>query len=651
METPAPIPTGPTDHDIRVPRNVLYAQEPWYCLGLFIFIIGAFQWGSFLHSKFARRRQVKAEESDPESASSARARGFALRRLPLAVVNTYRVVAFRWTLEIGESYTLNVAEVFVTAAYIIFLYVWAFMNTKDVEGYNLDLTYWCNRAGTLGSAQFPLITALGTKNNLVSLVTGIGYDKLNYIHRMMSRVVLILLWVHAGSEVIYSAPIGPMLVEAWVRCGIVAIVALTLLCVVSIRPVRAGAYEFFFYAHFFMVLIFLICAYFHTYGMMTFYIYPCFVIWGLDRLVRLIRLVVFNHSYFGLRSGSTLDATPELVSENCVRLRFRRPAHFRWTPGQTAYLIMPGVSRLPFEAHPFTIASFDSKLFDSVDAQECKSKVRFEPGTGRELAEHALGASTPFWKDVVFFINVRAGFTARLKEAALKGGKVKVFVDGPYGSTPDLGSFDTSILIAGGSGVSYILPTFLNVIEQVRNGKSDCRRVVFIWSVRDADHVQWIDETLIRAIQLAPPSLTISIQIHVTGTPASIAPLVREKAGTDADADTDDREMHLKSVHTGSENGKDSETDRDSETRGSEKTKDTFLAMDAVKVEQGRVNLPELLREEVELAAGRMSVSVCGSQGIVRSVRRGLRFPVSSPSNVLNGGPSVTLHIESFGYA
>jgi len=32
----------------------------------------------------------------------------------------------------------------------------------------LDITYWCNRSGALAASQFPLITALGTKNNAVS---------------------------------------------------------------------------------------------------------------------------------------------------------------------------------------------------------------------------------------------------------------------------------------------------------------------------------------------------------------------------------------------------------------------------------------------------------------------------------------------------
>jgi predicted ferric reductase len=140
-----------------------------------------------------------------------------------------------------------------------------------------------------------------------------------------------------------------------------------------------------------------------------------------------------------------MDATAELLSDDFVRLRFHRPSHFHWAPGQTAYLIMPSVSRLPFEAHTFTIASFDSDLFSTLGEQKPQS----EKPTQTSLAERSLGSSTPFWKEVVFFINVRKGFTARLKEAALKGDKVKVLLDGPYGPSPNMGLYDTCVLIAG----------------------------------------------------------------------------------------------------------------------------------------------------------------------------------------------------------
>jgi ferric-chelate reductase len=91
--------------------------------------------------------------------------------------------------------------------------------------------------------------------------------------------------------------------------------------------------------------------------------------------------------------------------------------------------------------------------------------------------------------------------------------------------------------------------------------------------------------------------------------------------------------------------------------------------MESVKLQNGSPDLSALLRDDVELATGRMSVSdqssspqlqikiipilllVCGSQTIVRSICGALQFPVCSPLSAANGGPSVTLHIESFGYA
>ncbi|KAJ8584100.1 hypothetical protein M405DRAFT_747592, partial [Rhizopogon salebrosus TDB-379] len=45
---------------------------------------------------------------------------------------------------------------------------------------------------------------------------------------------------------------------------------------------------------------------------------------------------------------------------------------------------------------------------------------------------------------------------------------VRAFVDGPYGPSLNLVSYDTSVLIAGGSGVSYTLPILLDIVECVR---------------------------------------------------------------------------------------------------------------------------------------------------------------------------------------
>lgn len=612
-------PFSEADINLLIDENSSYPQQVWYTLATFLFVVGCFQWGLFLHSKFARRGH---HASDEETAITNGVRHkFSLRRIPLAVINFYRVVAFRWTLEIGQSYTLNMAEVFVTVAYIALLLIYAFINTTSVEGQKLDITYWCNRIAILASSQFPIVTALGTKNNLVSLVTGISYDRLNYIHRMMARTCFMLLWVHGAGQLVSYPYFREALSEAWLRAGITAMVAFSILIIVSLRPVRTGAYEVFFYTHFLGVLIFLVGGYFHTkvsHG--SYWIWPAFVFWAFDRFIRAVRLVVFNHSYFGFKSGSgTMDATTEMLSEDVVRLRLHRPPHFHWSPGQTAYLIMPSVSTLPFEAHPFTIASIDSSLLSTASAED-------------QSSGEVLKSGAPFWKELVFLVNVQGGFTKKLKEVAAKKETVKVFVDGPYGPSPDLGSYDTSVLVAGGSGVSYILPVFLNVIERVRQGKSSCTRVVFIWSIRGAEYVQWIEETLIKAVQLAPPSLAVSIRIFITASSST----------TQSNSSREDNSSIP------------SPTEKDSPEHVVIRRNSlslSFLSLRGVRMESGRPNLDALLKEEVNRTSGRMSVSVCGSQGMARAVRHALRFPVSGPSSILSGGPSVTLHVESFGYA
>ncbi|OJA09419.1 hypothetical protein AZE42_03069 [Rhizopogon vesiculosus] len=631
---------------LLAPRDLGYPEQVWYALASFLFVVGCFQWGSFIHSKFAKRRRL---EPDEETASNHihRKHEYSLRRVPLAFINFYRVVAFRWTLEIGQTYIFNMAEVFITLAYIALLVTYSCINGTSVKGSKLPSPFWSSRVAVVAISQFPILTVLGTKNNFVSLVTGISYDrvgvlnyfiifhqrltldaKLNSIHRMMARACFALLLIHSVSEAYNYPHFGSTLDGGWLRVGIAAMVAFSILIIVSLRPIRLEAYELFFYTHFFAVLIFLIGGYYHTSASnQSVWVWPSFVFWAFDRFVRVVRLVVFNHSYFGFKSGSgTMDATAELLSENVVRLRLCRPQHFHWSPGQSAYLIIPSVSTLPFEAHPFTIASVDSNLF-STTAPEYPS----ESDTNKDI--QASASSAPHWKELVFLITVQKGFTKKLKAVAVRRGQVKVFIDGPYGPSPDLNSYDACVLVAGGCGVSHTLPVFLSVIERVRNGESSCSRVVFIWSIREAAHVQWIEETLIKAVRLAPSSLTISIRIFITGSAATSQPDLSSK---DNPAFSLPDSMEKNGIHKPSD--------------ASLAELSSLGTVGTIKV-HGRPNLDALLKEEINMASGRMSVTVCGPHGIARAVRHALRFPECGPSNILNGGPSVTLHVASFGYA
>lgn len=163
------------------------------------------------------------------------------------------------------------------------------------------------------------------------------------------------------------------------------------------------------------------------------YVYPGFIFWALDRLLRLGRLSSINLLSSPHPSGTVVStSTIECISRDTVRLSVKRSRNIAssWKAGQHFFLIAPGISTLPWEAHPFTPATIADES-NSLSDSSSDRNVQLD-----------------------FIIRGRDGFTAKLlRRASLKEGaqpvSSMVLVDGPYGHPPELGVFDTAILIAG----------------------------------------------------------------------------------------------------------------------------------------------------------------------------------------------------------
>ncbi|KAJ3765256.1 hypothetical protein FB446DRAFT_625068, partial [Lentinula raphanica] len=52
------------------------------------------------------------------------------------------------------------------------------------------------RFGWITASQLPFVYAFGTKNNVLGMFLGIGYEKINFMHRHAGRIVLIAVNVH-----------------------------------------------------------------------------------------------------------------------------------------------------------------------------------------------------------------------------------------------------------------------------------------------------------------------------------------------------------------------------------------------------------------------------------------------------------------------
>lgn len=151
--------------------------------------------------------------------------------------------------------------------------------------------------------------------------------------------------------------------------------------------------------------------------------------------------MILNRLWAVVRSptASNLPATATLtlLTPSTLMVSFQTPSpHLTWSAGQHFYVVMPGMSRLPWEAHPFTATTIPARA-----------------GHGTESGE------------LTFIVRVRDGFTKEMKEQMDKERKVrglgveeackievKAAVEGPYGESIDMSRYNAVVIIAGEFG-------------------------------------------------------------------------------------------------------------------------------------------------------------------------------------------------------
>ena len=114
--------TSPTDEDIYDLHIASYPNRVWFCIAGVILCVTLCRFTSLL---------CKIRGDTLPLARSCTRGVVQYRRLPTAMLDAFRTIAFRWTVPISNSYTLNLAEIFLTAVYIAVLFVLALVNCKS----------------------------------------------------------------------------------------------------------------------------------------------------------------------------------------------------------------------------------------------------------------------------------------------------------------------------------------------------------------------------------------------------------------------------------------------------------------------------------------------------------------------------------------
>ncbi|KAI0677101.1 hypothetical protein C8Q78DRAFT_66778 [Trametes maxima] len=591
--------------------------------------------GCFL--AWAAYRRFHARDKQDASAASPRHNGrLSLRRLPHAILSASRIVGFRLRIPFVE---MTLLEAFLSFIYLGGCITFAIAPTdREPPADHLQPNYWGGKAGLIAVGQMPLAVFLALKNNPITWLTGLGHEKLVLMHRIVARTLLVMTWVHFVGEYYRSPEL--LMDEGWKVAGMVGAVAQTVTTLLGIKQIRHRYYEIFYSSHVAFIIIFIVTMHIHCIPMLcAYWVWPCYIIWGFDRILRGSRYLLFNV----ILKPKNPKALVEYIGSDGLRVTLKRRIPGGWKAGQHVFLAFPA---LGLESHPFTIGNI------------------YEKEDGGNEAE------------MVFIIRAMGGQTRTLIERAMKTGtcELNAFFDGPYGHPEDIRPFETCVFIAGGTGVTYTVARMHQLFKDIHAGQARAKRVCFVWAVRTEAEYEWVAGDIAKVAALVPASVSLAVDVYLTGSRCDRALQALpelEKGGLDEDekdavlTKTTCPERPSSRTSSGecsggekASSGSGSSTPTKSQAAyfASGATTPTTACVDGaftiahpgIARKAGRPDVRTILEEEVTASVGAVAVDVSGPDGLVDAVRSSLTQSFTGPVATMKGTPTVFLSVEQF---
>ncbi|KUJ12464.1 uncharacterized protein LY89DRAFT_208058 [Mollisia scopiformis] len=431
------------------------------------------------------------------------------------------------------------------------------------------------RSGWMALGLLPFVMLLSQKTNYITLLTGISHEKLQVYHRWTSWTMFVLALVHTFPFIVVHIQKGDMVmqwdVEVTYWTGVAAIITQAWLNIMSIGPIRNRYYEFFKATHYLAIGFFIF----------FFFIHCDFRLTSWDYFIAALSLYAFTLIVSFLRTSiQSLDLHALFLTLPDGTLKITIPTKVCWAPGQHVFLRFWALGLHAYTTHPFTICSL--------------------PDSG----------------EMVFYMKPQGGFTARLKSLVQsQKGWMPMSVDGPYGDTDTastLASHEKPLIIAGGSGVGYLLGVLRGVLKEAGRAK-DIKAII---AVRHSSSASWILET-VESI-LSETKSGVSVELHITDS----VPVEPSSSSDDIEKVASRTSLPISSSHAGI----------------------------TIIQGQGRPDLKELIRGVTSEGSGSVGVAACGPSGMMSDVGNSC---AEAQGRILRGGKgprSVWLHTEAFSW-
>lgn len=451
------------------------------------------------------------------------------------------------------------------------------------------------RAAWISVTQIPLLYCLTCKINVISILTGVSYERLNWLHRWVSRTLFLTVIVHwsffftewsLADFVSMEIQMMPMVKWGFASWGVIGFMVLT-----SFGFFRSNIYELWVLQHIATAGLLLFLIHTHVPSYATYNVWMAIGFVAFDRISRGVLALTRNlHIFKGkglLGKGLGYSATVRQLSDEHLHVIIK-DVDFSWKAGQHIYLSIPRVGLL--ENHPFTVAN----LFHAPATKDDQQRLEL-------------------------YIKVRSGFTRRLHRICGTGSPTRTFrafLSGPWGNSPSLDRFDSLVVMATGTGISYAMP----MLESAVNMETRIRRLSFVWVIRHWYQLEWFRKQLDENLKKAEYQ-NIELSVNIFVTEADLTPEFSNNITSTATG----KEMEISMQPRENDNDNDSQ-----EIRKRGKTSISFEEsarspsghlQSRFYVLHGRPMLDSVLRPVIEGAWGEMGIFACGNPSFMADVR------------------------------
>jgi predicted ferric reductase len=355
------------------------------------------------------------------------------------------------------------------------------------------LRYVSDRTGIISLANFPLVWLFGMRNDALMWITGWGFGTYNAFHRWVARIATLQAVVHSlGYTFMILESSGwpgflKYMVKHYFWNGELATIAMCALLLFSLYGIRRSHYEIFLVTHIILSIVALWTIYYHveifTNGEWNIFIWPCLVIWILDRVLRAGRIIAFNRHFWNTQATVSYDPASNLVRMDVDGSKDLLVPQ----PGTYYYIHVLNDVLYAHQNHPFTLAYVSSDIARSTSTP--LSPLSSRPLPRRTFSDEStesdalLATSTKKSPtNLVFLIRPYDGFTSRLKSHCLLHPKnLRVLVEGPYGHSEPLHHFPNVLFVVGGTGVAVPL----SHISRLLSSNSHTQSIKIVWAVRE----------------------------------------------------------------------------------------------------------------------------------------------------------------------